>query len=356
MVSSYAAARAERAAAAVTAYGTRLWFLPTTHLSRAERPWHGVADKSWNYWWQAHYLDAMVDAGMRELRGGDVAAARRWHRLGLRLLRTVWLRQGRRWSNHFYDDMAWLALSSHRLDGLGRELGRRPSATVASAARTFDRDFRDAADCPLGGCWWNHERRYVNVATTAPVALWRARTGATAEARRLADWLLTQLRDPETGLVRDGLEENDGQRRVDEHVWTYNQGTTIGLLLALGEPADLREAAALVAAVAAHLTVAPGILRTDGTGDGGLFTGILTRYLALAARDERLSQESRATAAALVRGTAEALWGGRGRLPGGQLVFPVDPLVPALEAARGGPVAITPQLQAWTALEAAATL
>ena len=50
-----------------------------------------------------------------------------------------------------------------------------------------------------------------------------------------------------------------------------------------------------MAAVARSLTLAAPlmgrsatVLRCEGTGDGGLFTGILARYLALAAVDERL--------------------------------------------------------------------
>ncbi|MGO4385893.1 glycosyl hydrolase, partial [Specibacter sp. RAF43] len=64
---------------------------------------------------------------------------------------------------------------------------------------------------------------------------------------------------------------------------------------------------------------------------GGLFTGILCRYLAGAARDARLPGPARATAARLVRETAAELEGPEPRL---------------LSAA----------VQRWTVLEAAATL
>ena len=29
----------------------------------------------WHYWWQAHLLDCMIDAGQRHLREGDITAA-----------------------------------------------------------------------------------------------------------------------------------------------------------------------------------------------------------------------------------------------------------------------------------------
>ena len=49
------------------------------------------------------------------------------------------------------------------------------------------------------------------------------------------------------------------------------------------------------------------VLRTHGDGDGGLFSGILARYLALAAHSPALADGARQVARELVRGTAEAL-------------------------------------------------
>ena len=47
---------------------------------------------------------------------------------------------------------------------------------------------------------------------------------------------------------------------------------------------------------------------THGDGDGGLFTGILVRYLALAARSPALPSATREVAARLVRDNAHLLW------------------------------------------------
>jgi predicted alpha-1,6-mannanase (GH76 family) len=108
------------------------------------------------------------------------------------------------------------------------------------------------------------------------------------------------------------------------------------------------------------------VLRCDGTGDGGLFTGILTRYLALAATDRRLPRDVRTTAAGLVTGTAGALWAGRRGITAGEPlarngrpgspVFSSDPLRPAgVTYPPGAAVELSTQLQAWMALESAAT-
>jgi len=107
------------------------------------------------------------------------------------------------------------------------------------------------------------------------------------------------------------------------------------------------------------------VLRCEGTGDGGLFTGILCRYLALAAADTRLPQATRATAARLVTDTAEAFWSGRrpvgpseagGRLRG-RSIFSIHAARPAAATyPPGAAVELATQLQAWMTLEAAAAV
>jgi predicted alpha-1,6-mannanase (GH76 family) len=130
----------------------------------------------------------------------------------------------------------------------------------------------------------------------------------------------------------------------------------------------------VVRAVATHLTLPeaaaanptdPLVMRCDGTGDGGLFTGILTRYLALAANDQQLPRDVRITAARLVTGTAGALWAGRRPIAAGEPlarhgragepIFSFEPERPASDIyPPGAAVELSTQLQAWMALEAAA--
>jgi predicted alpha-1,6-mannanase (GH76 family) len=103
------------------------------------------------------------------------------------------------------------------------------------------------------------------------------------------------------------------------------------------------------------------LLRTHGDGDGGLFTGILGRYLALAATTNGLDTSARAAAAALVSATADALWHGRdlrgGDGPTAVSVWSPDPAVGARVAQPpGARIELSTQVQAWTLLEAAASL
>ncbi|MET3951283.1 glycoside hydrolase family 76 protein [Arthrobacter sp. UYEF36] len=377
--------RADEAARSVTRlFGQRLFFLPGTHIAAIVRPSGRLKNlaRPWHYWWQAHYVDCLVDTGRRELGtdgrpgkrfdGGDRPSA---GRLASRLVTGIRLRNFLTVVNNYYDDMAWLALSTLRLETLARdsrkEAGRRRNAKVL---KSLTLQFDSASTDDLGGgTFWSKKRDFKNTPATAPVALYYARTGQAAKAQALLDWLEARLLDPEQGLYRDGLRIAPGGDVVLESaIYTYNQGPVLGALLELGGEANLARAARLVASVAHSLTLpAPLtagsalVLRCEGTGDGGLFTGILVRYLALAATDGRLPAGTRATAATLVNDTAEAFWAGRRLLPpgdplarkGGRILFSTHPERPALQTyPAGAAVDLSTQLQAWMALEAAASI
>lgn len=358
------AAEAERSVSVL--FAGRLGRMPWTHLARvvhpapaASRPF-GWLGGEWHYWWQAHYLDAIVDAGLRATRTGDVAAAERLARQGDRLLLTIRLRNRGRWVNHFYDDMAWLALASGRLAALHDELGHTRTRRLRSAARHLTEQLRSAHTGDAGGgLFWSSDRDFKNSPATGPAALHFARIGETDEARRLVDWVYARLWSEDSGLVLDGIRLRDGGEVLVNDVWSYNQGTVLGALVTLGDDRSLERAAALVAAVDARLTAeleGVRVLRTHGGGDGGLFTGILVRYLALAASSQRVDDVARGTARRLVLATGDALWQGRESYPvAGRRdpsVFPPEPGGPPPAA----PLELSPQLQAWTVLEAAATL
>lgn len=353
------AAVAERSV--VPLFGRRLSGLPFTHLAGITRPASRRPTGPWHYWWQAHYLDAIVDAALRLLRAGDVEGARQRAARADRLLATVRLRNLGRFTNHYYDDMAWLALAVGRLTLLHEALGRAtPRRRLHVAEVALTRQLRSAVTADLGGgVFWNTARDFKNVPATAPVALHLARLGRTQQAHRLVDWLYARLLG-DAGLFLDGIRVADGVERVVPDVWTYNQGTVLGALVTLGDAGSLCRAADLVHAVAEGLTgPAPQVLRTHGDGDGGLFTGILVRYLALAAGEPRLAAETRRLAAGMVTQTADAFWAGRAPRPVRRaedvVVFSADPCT----AAPSDPtkrVELSTQLQAWMTLEAAAVV
>jgi predicted alpha-1,6-mannanase (GH76 family) len=339
--------------------------MPFTHLARTAQPARGRFDSPWHYWWQAHYLDAVVDAGLRCLRGGDDDGARARARTGDRLVRTIRLRNRARWVNDYYDDMAWLALAAGRLALLHAALGRaRPPRRLRTAEGDLTRQLGSALTAELGGgLFWNVERDFKNVPASAPAALHLARLGRVDEARGIVEWLYARLWSEETGLFLDGVRLTSGAEVVVTDIWSYNQGTVLGALVTLGDAQSLQRAADLIAAVADRLTTERDgirLLRTHGGGDGGLFTGILGRYLALAATAEGLSATARDTARELVAATADALWTGRDlRGPDRATAVAVWSPEPAVRARASQPpgarIELSTQLQAWTLLEAAAS-
>lgn len=371
--------RADEAARAVTSlFGQRLLFLPGTHLGAVVQPSGGLSSlfRPWHYWWQAHYVDCLVDAGNRELAKGATPASRfagpgspSAGRLASQLVNGIRLRNFLTYVNSYYDDMAWLALATLRLEKLAEETRKRGRRRNARLRRTLARQFDSASTDHLGGgTFWSKKRDFKNTPATAPVALFYARTGEPAKARALLDWLDARLFDPSQGLYLDGLRlTGSGEFLLENAIYSYNQGPVLGALLELGGEASLARAATLVEAIARNLTAqaANQILHCHGTGDGGLFTGILCRYLALAAADARLPDRVRGTAAGLVMGTADAFWSGRREVSpaeplsrhGGKLLFSSLPQEPANATyPAGAAVELSTQLQAWMALEAAAAV
>src|SRR6188768_3845553 len=101
--------------------------VPGTRIGRVRwprpllvRPW------PWNYWWQAHLLDCLVDAHRR--------APQPWRPVEIAsLARTVRLRNLGSWTNRYYDDIAWFGLAVQRAGPLARRSA--PSALAAITAR-----------------------------------------------------------------------------------------------------------------------------------------------------------------------------------------------------------------------------
>ncbi len=312
-------------------YARRSLSVPGTRLGAVAYPPPTDPRSHWHYWWQAHYLDCLVDEHLRDPGGTALADARK-------LARGIWLRNGGRWRNAYYDDMAWLALSLQRLDAVG---GRRrePRRRV----RVLGRALASAHTPDLGGgVYWNTARDYKNTPSTAPAALFFARAGDTTQAQELLDWLRARLYDPAIGLYLDGVKADGSvEGTVERTVHTYNQGTVLGALVATGGATNLGHAADLVGAVSRNLAD-DGVLPLSSGGDAGLFTGILARYLALVTSTPGIDPAAAATARALLEATAERLWADRTEVEA-SLVFPPR---------QDGPVSLSSQLQAWMVLEA----
>ncbi len=346
----------------------RLWCLPGTRLG--VNSWPPTAAHrlflGWNYWWQAHLLDCIVDAALRD---PEPAASARRRRLAERLARGIRIANGLRWTNAYYDDMAWLALALQRSD---RHLGTDHGAPIAALAG----EITDAwSDLEGGGIPWRRGDEFKNAPANGPAAILLARTGAVPRAADTADWLDRRLRDPGSGLIWDGLRPGPGgTTRFETTIYTYNQGVVLGAEteLALRRPESraesVRRVARLVAAVRQNLSH-DDVLTGHSGADSGLFSGILARYLAMVALrlpgEDAAAVQARQSARTLVFTSADAAWDHAlsdgstiaGRQESGPIFGP-DWSRPAVSPTTGHPPErdLSVQLSGWMLMEAAAAL
>ena len=333
----------------------RLWALPGTRLGVATWPptFNHRLLLSWNYWWQAHLLDCLIDAQLRAPTPARLATIRQH-------IRGVHVRNLGRWTNEYYDDIAWMGLALLRAsDEFGFDTEKALDAITAQIRAGW-------TDHGGGGIWWKRSDTLKNVPANGPAAILLARFAQDRadrqRARSMTDWMDEYLLDDTTGLIWDGLYvHSDGEvRERVEIVYSYCQGVFLGACveLAVGDPSGewTERADRTVRAVARHLAV-DGVIPGRAGGDGGLFAGILARYLALSAI--HLPEASGDLAAWMVITTAEATWRNRGVARSGPL-FGDEPVVTAItpRGRRDRRVErdLSVQLSGWMFMEAAALL
>lgn len=341
----------------------RLWCLPGTRLG--VNSWPPTLRHrfflGWNYWWQAHLLDCVVDAGLRDPTGSRNVQRRK---LAERLSRAIRMANGVRWTNDYYDDMAWLALALQRSD---RHLGTSHAGAVRELMAEITAAWTDREG---GGIPWRRGDAFKNVPANGPAAILLARSGQLQRAADTADWIDERLRDPASGLIWDGLRPGaDGRTQAEQVIYTYNQGVVLGAEteLALREPATrdthVRRVCRLVDAVRRDLSH-DGVLTGHSGGDSGLFSGILARYLAQVAlllpADDDAATRARRVARDLVLASADAAWAHAhvAIRAGVGPSFGPDWSRPALSPVVGRPPErdLSVQLAGWMLMEAAASV
>lgn len=306
-------------------HASRLWGIPKTTLGVIAWP-PSTRDKffyHWHYWWQAHFIDCQVDAATRRDTGLRLRAIRRTIR-GMRIRNRRPLPY-----NDFYDDRTWLALAMHRAQDL-------PKYGTVRYLPGLEASIIEGVDPLTGALPWKVDENFFNVPTNGPAAILAARTGRTDLAAQLVEWIYPRLINTE-GLVMDGVRLRVHGEDPVTQIHTYNQGVVLGALVELAR-AQRREAGIpqravsevgteqitrvhqLVQAVASNLASPEGVIGLgtgrggsgNGGGDGGLFKGILARYLALVVTDlpsdDRMSRATRQLAKRLVMQSADSVW------------------------------------------------
>tara|TARA_Y100001949_G_scaffold144414_1_gene127279 strand:- start:43 stop:1128 length:1086 start_codon:yes stop_codon:yes gene_type:complete len=245
-----------------------------------------------HYWWNAHALDVLVDGWERSK--DEVYLER------IEVLVNNWVKNNDgSLFKEYYDDMEWYALALLRA-GESTE-----NQAYTGLAYQLWEDIKTGYNSNQGGgiAWRKNQLDYKNTPANAPAIIFACRkyqltkdTDDLVLAISLYEWLKAHLVEA-SGKVNDGV-NRQGKGAVDYWQFTYNYGIYIGaayeLYRATGEERFLNDAFKTANyCIEAPDIVVNDILKDEGGGDGGLFKGILIRYLTHLALDESLSKNYR---------------------------------------------------------------
>ncbi len=302
---------------------------------------------TFQYWPNAHALDVLVDAYTRTSDAFYKSYFEKW-------FTGVKSRNGNTWSNDYYDDMEWNALALLRVYKVTND-SRYKDATL-KLWEYIKLGWNDNAG---GGITWKKGMEYSkNACSNGPAAILAARLfqefGNPEDkewAVKIYNWLKTTLVNTNNGMVYDNIDSRTGEIKKD-WVFTYNQGTYIGAAVELhkifNEKAYLNDAA-LAADYTISSLVDNSILKSEGTGDGGLFKGIFVRYFTQLIQQERLEAPLQKRYLQFMKLNAETLWN-QGTYKPGTLFGPNWRIKP------GSTVGLTEQLSGCMLIEATALL
>ena len=214
---------AHRADLAETAINDRhaqaVWSIPRTNLAVVS--WPPTSKEKlfvhWHYWWQAHYLDCLVDAALRnntKVRRARIADTMR----GIRLRNLSQLTK-----NRYYDDKAWLALAMGRAENLKK-------VKVHKRLGSLQRNIREGVDPTIGVLPWREGETFLNVPSNGPGAIMLARMGRINEARHIVDWIYDHLVDDD-GFIMDGIRMRMDGPEIVKAIHPYCQGVVLGACL-----------------------------------------------------------------------------------------------------------------------------
>jgi predicted alpha-1,6-mannanase (GH76 family) len=231
--------------------------------------------KGFNYWWNAHALDVLVDGYNRTKEAAYIAKIND-------LLDGMYKKNGNKWTNNFYDDMEWMALACLRAYNATNDIKYK------DLAQSLWTTIKGGWTSVNGGgiMWEKNSPSSKNACSNGPaiilaVRLYKLNGNADdlAWAKRIYKWQRASLVEPARGVVWDGYGNYN-----ENMILTYNQGTWLGGALELftvtGDVQCLKDAMRIANYVMNDLDkFSPnGVLRGEGTGDGGLFKGIFIRY------------------------------------------------------------------------------
>lgn len=237
-------------------------------------------EENFVYWWHAHSVDALLDG---YLRTKDEVYMERIRRE----LSGTFRKNGNTFIHNWYDDMEWFALTLLRLwDVTGDE-------SCKTYVFEIWEDVKTAWNDHMGGglAWQKKQLDYKNTPANAPAAILALRLYQRFHraddlewGRRIFDWNLQNLVDPETGFVWDGINRL-GDGKIDyEWEFTYCQGVFMQAALELYRITQEQEYLDMAVRTALETKrrlsdAHGGVIPYEGPDDCGLFRGIFFRYL-----------------------------------------------------------------------------
>jgi len=236
------------------------------------------SDQGFQYWPNAHAMDAVIDA---YLRSNDV----KYKNYFEPWFNGIKVRNGGNYYNEFYDDMEWNALTFLRLYDITKE------AQYLDAVHLLWDDILLAwnEEFAGGGLAWKKDQPYSkNACSNGPASILAARLYQLTKDEQYLDWAVkiyewqkNNLFDRSTGAVFDNIDGRTNE--INRVALTYNQGTFLGTAVELyritGDPVYLNDAQKIASyTITKCIDQSNNVLRDEGAGDGALFKGIFIRY------------------------------------------------------------------------------
>jgi predicted alpha-1,6-mannanase (GH76 family) len=271
---------------------------------------HSNNKTGFDYWWNAHALDVLVDGYNRTKQPVYVQQMKA-------VCEGIYKKNKEEWPNEYYDDMEWLALACLRaLDATG-------DVYYKKIADLLWADIKKGWANTMGGgmLWKKTPPPSRNACSNGPAIILAARlyrldkhAEDLAMAQRVYNWERATLVDTVSGAVWDNIKIRDGIPVINKRaVLTYNIGTWLGGALELFRITGKREYLA-DAVKSARLVVndpnkfSPGgILKGENRGDAGLFKGIFIRYFTELLFEKELDKGVRAEYTAYMKNNGESL-------------------------------------------------
>jgi len=268
----------------------------------------------YDYWPEAHGLDVLVDAYIRT--GSEIYSSAIYD-----FYEGVKTKNGNRFWNNFYDDMAWHGLAHLRALEATKDIRYEQSAKDLWAWVIEGWDGYEG-----GGIRWNHddtkEGMSKGVPSNGPAAIIAARRwqkyGKSEIIQGKNDstwltliygWIKENRFEPQSGRVFESKTDKGGD-------WTYNAGTFIGAALEFykitGEKIYLNDAVKTADWAIATLVNTNNNVLSDWAEqqdhDVNLFKGIFVRYFTQLILNQDLPETARKRYINFMKNSAGYLW------------------------------------------------